>query len=158
MRRENAEKLAEKALTEAKKKQEEAQKAAAEAAAKEAKETGTSPATTPAAVTPTGIREGRQTFFALLIFLFYRILQKKNVFYYTAPPARPIPGLNLTQTKPASSAVSPSTTPASTPATTPAEEKPKSGGFISRLFGSKSKDKIAEEVVGKSNTLLKCNI
>ena len=40
MRRENAEKLAERALAEAKKKQEDAAKAAAEAAAKEAKENG----------------------------------------------------------------------------------------------------------------------
>ena len=67
----------------------------------------------------------------------------------TAPPARPIPGLNLTPAKPASAIVSPSSTPASTPATTPAvtpgEEKPKSGGFISRLFGSKSKEKVTEE-------------
>ena len=69
---------------------------------------------------------------------------------FVAPPARPIPGLNLTPAKPTSTVTSPSSTPATTPATTPAEEKPKSGGFISRLFGSKSKDKIAEEPISES--------
>ena len=61
VRRENAEKLAEKALAEAKKKQEDAAKAAVEAAAKEAKENGMTSAATPAATT-TGIREGSVLF------------------------------------------------------------------------------------------------
>ena len=78
-RRQNAEKLAEKALSDAKKKQEEAAKAAAEAAAKEAKQNGVSAPTTPATspTSPTGLREGitlcHMQYSIYVIFLLYNI-------------------------------------------------------------------------------------
>lgn len=146
-RRQAQEKLAEKALEDAMTMQEEEAKAAAEAAAANGPKSISAPATP--ATTPTGIRE--------------------------APPARPIPGLQISglTSKAAATTVTTSTTsqssssmstsvsapnvtipvsdmpsPTSTPATTPNSEK--SGGFMSRWFGKKDKEKGKTDVADLS--------